>query len=64
MKLTLPHDDLERLVELIETYGNNYIEELKRIVLWENLSKSGFVSRYQEGLMNKINDFFLNLRVF
>jgi hypothetical protein len=41
MKLTLPHDDLERLVELIETYGNNYIEELKRIVLWENLSKSG-----------------------
>jgi hypothetical protein len=63
MKLTLPHDYLERLVELIETYGNNYIEELKRIVLWENLSKSGFVSRYQEGLMNKINDFFLNLRV-
>jgi hypothetical protein len=64
MKLTLPHDYLERLVELIETYGNNYIEELKRIVLWENLSKSGFVSRYQEGLMNKMNDFFLNLRVF
>jgi len=41
MKLTLPHDDLERLVEFIETYGNKYIEELKRIVLWENLYKSG-----------------------
>ena len=44
MKLSLPHDHLETLVKLIETHGNHYIEELKRVVLWENLTKSGIVS--------------------
>jgi hypothetical protein len=64
MKLNLPHDDLERLVELIETYGNNYIEELKRIVLWENLHKSGIVSRYLEELMYKINEYFFKFKSY
>ena len=43
MKLTLPSEDLQVLVSLIETRGNDYIEQLKRIILWENICKSSIV---------------------
>ena len=44
MKITLPNDDLEAFVRLIKTHGNTYVDKLKNIILWENISTSSIVS--------------------
>lgn len=43
LNLRIPKEDLQHVLNLVETHGNEYLNKLKQIVLWENMTTSGIV---------------------